>query len=374
MTTIVGWIEAAIYSEHGRKNGKTVVFTNGVFDVLHVGHIRTLKLARKQGHVLIVGVNTDESVRALKGPYRPINPLAARLEMLEALGFIDYLVPFGTAEDPSVAPLIAGVQPDVLVKGGDYAPDGVVGAALVERRGGRTVIAPKAEGVSTTEVIDRIQKSSTAEDAEGAENHPSCLIRHQLQPWVFVDLDGVLVDFFGSMARALGRDWDPDQCRGEYDPGKIFGCRTDLFSVFGPDFWETADWMPDGRDILAAVLEVVPRERVFICSSPTHETASPMGKLRWIERNMPGWARHYILTPFKQALVSPGAIILDDHDEQISACVKEIVKRRVDDSHPILVPRPWNSLWRKAQGLDVAIWIGDELQAIVADLKERYGQ
>lgn len=399
----------------------SVVFTNGVFDVLHLGHLRTLRFARKLGDILIVAVNTDESVRALKGPFRPINSLASRLEMLQALGLIDYLVPFGSAEDPSVESLIEALQPDVLVKGGDYSPDGVVGAAIVTKHGGRTVIAPKVPDVSTTATVEKMGHAVDGMDGDGLRkatrqmaaespterlkpgsviyggrpviapkmpdtdcdtlelaidaptgfwdpsietNHPSSAFN--FSPWVFVDLDGVLVDFVGSMARALGREWNPDECRGEYDPGKMFGCRTDLFSVFGADFWETASWMRDGAAIWGTVLNAVDPDRILLCSSPTHETASPMGKLRWIERHVDlHWMRRYIFTPVKAALASPSAILIDDSDKQVNAFRKA-------GGTAILVPRPWNSMWKEVPHIpDVAAWVGQKLRGAIEKIAER---
>ncbi len=131
-----------------------IVFTNGCFDILHVGHIRYLQEAARLGDVLIVGLNSDASVKRLKGPERPINTGAERAEMLSALGFIDYVAIF---EEDTPLELIKKIQPDVLVKGGDYKPDEVVGKKEVEERGGKLILIPFVEGKSTTNIIKKIK-------------------------------------------------------------------------------------------------------------------------------------------------------------------------------------------------------------------------
>lgn len=134
---------------------KKVVFTNGCFDILHVGHKRYLEKAAALGDILVVGVNSDDSVRRLKGPDRPINNELERAEMLCSMGFIDYVVIFN--EDTPYN-LISKIQPDVLVKGGDYKPEEVVGRDVVEARGGRLEIISFVEGKSTTNIINKINK------------------------------------------------------------------------------------------------------------------------------------------------------------------------------------------------------------------------
>lgn len=134
---------------------KKIVFTNGCFDILHIGHIRYLQEAAKLGDILIVGLNSDESVRRLKGPERPINNENDRSEMLGALGFVDYIAIFN---DDTPLNLIKTIQPDVLVKGGDYKPEEVVGREEVEARGGKLVLLPFVEGKSTTNIIKRIKQ------------------------------------------------------------------------------------------------------------------------------------------------------------------------------------------------------------------------
>lgn len=134
--------------------GKTVVFTNGCFDILHVGHVSYLEAAKKLGDVLIVGVNSDDSVRRLKGASRPVNPASERAAVLSALRAVDFTCLF---EEDTPFNLIYALEPDILVKGGDYTPETVVGADIVQNRGGRVIILPFVEGKSTTRVIQRLQ-------------------------------------------------------------------------------------------------------------------------------------------------------------------------------------------------------------------------
>lgn len=143
--------------EDFRKNNseKKVVFTNGCFDIMHVGHMRYLQEAAKLGDVLVVGLNSDASVRRLKGPERPINSEHDRAEMMSALGFVDYVVIF---EEDTPLELIKKIQPDVLVKGGDYSNEYVIGTNEVEARGGELVLIPFVEGKSTTNIIKKIQQ------------------------------------------------------------------------------------------------------------------------------------------------------------------------------------------------------------------------
>lgn len=134
---------------------KRIVFTNGCFDILHVGHIRYLRQAAELGDVLVIGLNSDASVRRLKGEGRPVNPEADRAEILAALKFVDYIVAF---EEDTPLELIRAIQPDVLVKGGDYTPEQVVGRDIVEERGGRLVLIDFVAGRSTTGIIQKIRK------------------------------------------------------------------------------------------------------------------------------------------------------------------------------------------------------------------------
>lgn len=139
-----------------RSQNKTVVFTNGVFDILHAGHVTYLEAARALGDVLIVGVNTDESVRELKGESRPVNTLADRLTVLAGLRAVDHVIAFAESTPINV---ITELLPDILVKGNDYTRDTVVGADVVEAGGGRVVLIPLLEGRSTTLIISRAQKA-----------------------------------------------------------------------------------------------------------------------------------------------------------------------------------------------------------------------
>jgi D-glycero-beta-D-manno-heptose 1-phosphate adenylyltransferase len=148
--------EAADLVRRARAEGKTVVFTNGVFDILHPGHVRYLRDARALGDLLIVGLNSDRSVRALaKAPGRPINDEADRAEVVAALASVDAVAIFD--EDTPHA-LIAALQPDVLVKGADWGEDAIVGRDIVEARGGKVVRIALAEGYSTTAIIQRVRE------------------------------------------------------------------------------------------------------------------------------------------------------------------------------------------------------------------------
>jgi rfaE bifunctional protein nucleotidyltransferase chain/domain len=140
-----------------RNQGKKVVFTNGCFDLLHAGHVRLFREARRLGDVLIVAINDDASVRRLKGPSRPIFPLAERWEILGAIEDIDFLTSF---PEDTPQKIIAAVLPDVLVKGGDWKPDQVVGRTEVEAAGGRVAIIPYVEGHSTSSIIRKIECAS----------------------------------------------------------------------------------------------------------------------------------------------------------------------------------------------------------------------
>ncbi len=147
--------EAAAWAESLRREGKRLVFTNGVFDIVHPGHIRYLRDARAVGDALIVAVNSDRSVRANKGPGRPINPELERAEVLAALEFVDAVVVF---DEQTPHDVIARIQPDVLVKGADWAEDNIVGRDIVEGRGGRVVRMELAPGFSTTKLIEKVRK------------------------------------------------------------------------------------------------------------------------------------------------------------------------------------------------------------------------
>jgi rfaE bifunctional protein nucleotidyltransferase chain/domain len=150
---------AAIAAD-ARRAGKRIVFTNGCFDLLHVGHVRYLAAAHAAGDLLIVGVNSDASVRRLKGPRRPLVPEAARAEVLAALAAVDCVTIF---DEDTPETLIRCLEPDVLVKGGDWAPERVVGRDIVEARGGRVLIVPVVEGFSTSGLAERLRATDPPE-------------------------------------------------------------------------------------------------------------------------------------------------------------------------------------------------------------------
>jgi rfaE bifunctional protein nucleotidyltransferase chain/domain len=145
-----------------RREGQ-LVFTNGVFDLLHPGHVRYLRQARALGRTLIVGINSDQSVRSIKGAGRPIMPERERAEILDALECVDAVVVF---DEETPQAIIAAVQPDVLVKGADWAEDAIVGRDTVEARGGRVVRMAIEPGHSTTAIIDRARRTLTRESGD----------------------------------------------------------------------------------------------------------------------------------------------------------------------------------------------------------------
>src|SRR3954451_10172232 len=140
--------------ERLRAGGRRLVFTNGVFDLLHVGHVRYLAQARALGDALVVAINSDRTVRELKGPHRPVFNEAERAEILAALRVVDYVTIF---DDVSPRSLIAELLPDVLVKGGDYELDQIHGREEVEAAGGKVISLPCVEGASTTTLIERMK-------------------------------------------------------------------------------------------------------------------------------------------------------------------------------------------------------------------------
>ena len=144
------------FTEQARAAGRRVVFTNGVFDILHPGHVRYLQQARALGDVLVIGINTDRSVRSNKGPERPITPEAERAELLAALECVDVVTIF---DEETPLNLISELLPDVLVKGADWAQDAIVGRDIVEARGGRVVRVAVEQGHSTTSIVQKIKGS-----------------------------------------------------------------------------------------------------------------------------------------------------------------------------------------------------------------------
>lgn len=150
--------DAVRLAERARADGQRVVFTNGVFDLLHPGHIRYLRDARALGDVLIVGINSDRSARALgKAPDRPVTPDAERAEVLSALAAVDAVVVF---DEDTPHEIITLIEPDILVKGADWGEHDIVGRDVVEARGGRVVRMPLAEGYSTTRLIEKVRNLS----------------------------------------------------------------------------------------------------------------------------------------------------------------------------------------------------------------------
>jgi len=308
---------------------RKVVLTNGCFDVLTPAHFDLLKFAAGVGDILIVAVNSDEAVRTLKGPNRPINSQADRAAALAMIAGVDYVTIFGTRADPSVEPIVAALDPDILVKGGNYRVSEVVGRVFVEKHGGRVVMSPHRPGVSTTRTLAQLK---------AVPGTAAC----DLDWLVLVDMDGLLVDFPGEIIRRLCPEKSYADFQGDYDIGRALGLPTDLYSMVGPDYWESCPWMADGRAIWAAIIETAGPERVVLCSSPTHETSSPMGKLRWIEHHLgEQWLRRYIFTPCKWACASARTILIDDCDEQVDAFTAA-------GGRAIFVARPWNSLWEIA--------------------------
>lgn len=152
---IQSWAEVARRTRAARSENKQVVFTNGCFDILHVGHVRYLQQARNLGDLLVVGLNSDRSVKALKGESRPIVPEGERAEVLAALAAVDLVALF---DEDTPLELIRTVIPDILVKGGDYREEDIVGRDVVLENGGRVQVIAFVPGASSTNVIDRIHR------------------------------------------------------------------------------------------------------------------------------------------------------------------------------------------------------------------------
>ena len=146
----------ALLARHGRPRDGHLVFTNGCFDILHRGHVECLAAARALGDMLVVGINTDASVARLKGPHRPYVPLEDRAALLAALTSVDVITPF---DSDTPRALIAALLPDVLVKGGDYALEEMVGREEVRAAGGEVVLVPYLPGWSTTDLVRRIRRA-----------------------------------------------------------------------------------------------------------------------------------------------------------------------------------------------------------------------
>jgi D-beta-D-heptose 7-phosphate kinase/D-beta-D-heptose 1-phosphate adenosyltransferase len=159
---ILNWDMARKVSHNLHRAGRTLVFTNGCFDLLHLGHLRYLSQARSLGDYLMIGLNSDRSVREIKGPSRPIVPSAQRAEVLAGWEVVGGVVIFDQA-DP--LELILNVEPDILVKGGDWPLDRIVGRDQVEKRGGRVLTIPLTPGISTTALVERILALHTVKSA-----------------------------------------------------------------------------------------------------------------------------------------------------------------------------------------------------------------
>ncbi|HPQ45526.1 MAG TPA: D-glycero-beta-D-manno-heptose 1-phosphate adenylyltransferase [Syntrophales bacterium] len=165
MNKILSWEQLREQLTILKDEGKRIVFTNGCFDILHIGHVTYLKQAKALGDILVLALNSDASVRSIKGPLRPIVPQDERAYIMAALDMIDFVTIF---DEDTPLELIEYIEPDILVKGGDWSADTVVGRESVEKRGGKVVIIPQVNEsstdhpASTTSVIDRILAAYTA--------------------------------------------------------------------------------------------------------------------------------------------------------------------------------------------------------------------
>ncbi len=146
--------ELQLIRAEAKRQGRSVVFTNGCFDLLHRGHVHMLRAAKASGDILIVAINSDRSVQAIKGPSRPVLAESDRVELIAAMEMVNYVVLF---DEPDPYALIAELTPDVLVKGGDWSAKEIIGADVVEKKGGRVVVVPYLKGFSTSELIEKIR-------------------------------------------------------------------------------------------------------------------------------------------------------------------------------------------------------------------------
>jgi len=153
---IMSWEDAAQTARTWQAAGKKIVFTNGCFDIVHLGHIDYLEKARALGDKLVLGLNTDASVSKLKGPLRPVVNEYARARLMAALSFVDTVILFG---EPTPLELIQTICPDILVKGDDYTVENIVGADFVVDRGGKVITIPLVKGYSTSSLIEKIKNS-----------------------------------------------------------------------------------------------------------------------------------------------------------------------------------------------------------------------
>ncbi len=160
---VLDWRDLRARLDAHRAHGETIVTTNGVFDVLHVGHVRYLQQARKLGDILVIGVNTDICTARLKGPMRPFVPQEERAELLSALNCVDYVTLFN---EPTPEALLCAIRPDIHAKGGDYDVDNLPETAAVRARGGQVVILQFVVGRSTTDLVNRIVESAREHEPE----------------------------------------------------------------------------------------------------------------------------------------------------------------------------------------------------------------
>ena len=169
MGRVVSQNELILHIAAPKRNVGRVVFTNGCFDLLHPGHIRCLEQARALGEVLVVAINSDASVRQLKGESRPLVSQEERAEILAALAAVDYVVIF---DEPTPRELVAALRPDVLVKGGDWGPDEIVGREEVQAAGGRVVLVPIEPAYSTTGILEKIRNSAPSAARRSPRSSP----------------------------------------------------------------------------------------------------------------------------------------------------------------------------------------------------------
>ena len=188
---IKSWDELKEIVDRAKKSGRKVAFTNGCFDLIHVGHTRYLQEAKKYGDIFIVAVNSDSSVRSLKGDSRPIVHEDERAEVLAALGCVDYVTIFSEL-DP--LKLITYLKPDFLVKGGDWAADSIIGKEVVEAEGGRVIRVSVIEGAATTNIVQRIIDRYAGEKVKEAEAKVDVLKKARAIRLLLLDVDGVMTD------------------------------------------------------------------------------------------------------------------------------------------------------------------------------------
>jgi 3-deoxy-D-manno-octulosonate 8-phosphate phosphatase (KDO 8-P phosphatase) len=188
---IKSWDELKEIVDKAKKSGMKVVFTNGCFDLIHVGHTRYLQEAKKYGDIFIVAVNSDSSVRALKGDSRPIIDEDQRAEVLAALECVDYVTIFS---EPDPLKLITYLKPDFLVKGGDWAADSIIGKEVVEAEGGRVIRVSVIEGAATTNIVERIIDRYAGEKVKEADTRVEVNKKAKAIRLLLLDVDGVMTD------------------------------------------------------------------------------------------------------------------------------------------------------------------------------------